>query len=80
MLRTACGEMVLMSTISLPAGGFSSRPSAPSTTASTCGVSGSMVMTISAPRAASAGEAAAVAPWPTASARAAGTMSQARTA
>jgi hypothetical protein len=59
MRRTAPGAMVLMSITSLPSGGFASKPPSPWTTASTSGVSGSMVMTASAPRLASAMLAAA---------------------
>ncbi len=62
MRRTATGEMVLMSAMRRPRGGFASRPASPWTTSSTCGVSGSMVMAISASRAASAGLDAASAP------------------
>ena len=63
----ATGEMLLMSMTMAPGCSADSTPSAPVSTRSTSGVSGSMVMTMVETRATSAGVAAAVAPAATSS-------------
>src|SRR5260221_493003 len=73
--RTSCGEIVLMSTTRRPAGGAASRPYGPNTISSTCGVSGSIVMTMSASAAAAATLLAGSAPCAESSATASGLTS-----
>src|SRR5215207_381259 len=60
--REAVGEIVDMSTTSAPSGSAAAAPWSPNSTSSTSGASGTIVMKASAPAAASAGVAAAVAP------------------
>jgi hypothetical protein len=60
--RVTTGEMVLMSTITDPRAAPSATPPGPKITCSTSGVSDTMVKITSDPRAASAGDAHAVAP------------------
>ena len=57
------GEMELMSTTVLPGEIPSATPCSPNSTASTSGVSGTIVMMMSAARATSAGLPQARAPW-----------------
>ena len=61
-LRVAEGAMVLESTIVVPSASDASTPCGPKSTLSTAGVSETQIQTTSAPRAASAGEAAMRAP------------------
>ena len=79
MVRVAAGEIVLISTSSFPAGGWSSRPPGWRTTSSTCGVSGSMVIARSAPATASAMPSAGRGPRASIPSSASGRRSSART-
>ena len=61
-LRVADGAMVLESTMIIPGVSEASTPSGPNKTLSTAAVSDTQIQTTSAPRAASAGDGALVAP------------------
>ena len=74
------GAMVLMSMKRLPCFRVSAAPPFPNTASATCSPFGSMVMTRSAPRAASAADVAAVAPAETRDSTAFGSISKTRRA
>ena len=74
------GAMVLMSMKRLPCFSVSAAPPFPKAASSTCCPFGSMVMTQSAPRAASAADVAAVAPAETSACTAFGSISKTRSA